>query len=586
MEINKDLIAASSTPIVLAILAEEDSYGYAILQRVRELSGGRMEWTDGMLYPVLHRLERLGHVEARWEVAESGRRRKYYRITSRGRAQLAEERRQWQAVDATLRGIWQALSLPFRPATRRQPRHCHREPDDAGSRSRGIARGADRQWRSYLRRRQAIHSVDVAELEDHLREQVAVLVDAGLATDEAFLVAVKRMGDLDALSREFAREHSDRLWKQLVVVPSDSGEPRALARTDAIVAFCLAVAAALAIKVPALFGIQLEDQDAGFYTRNLSLFVLPLLTGYFVWKRRLDTSTLRWLAVAFVAAVVFANVYPFAPGGSTEALTALHLPIALWLVVGIAYAGGRWSQMGGRMDFIRFSGELFIYYVLIALGGGVLTAFMAMIFQAIGIDVEPFFESWLLPCGAVGAVVVASWLVEAKQSVIENMAPVLTRLFSPLFAAVLVTFLGTLLWTGRGVDIERDVLIAFDLLLVVVLGLLLYSVSARDPRSPPGAFDVVQVVLVVSALLADAVALWAIAARITEFGFSPNRVAALGENVILLVNLAWSAVLYIRFLRGRGSFTGLERWQTDYLPVYAVWAAIVVIVFPPVFGYV
>ena len=444
------------------------------------------------------------------------------------------------------------------------------------------------QWRSYLLRRQAIHSVDVAELEDHLREQVAVLGDAGLATDEAFLVAVKRMGDLDDLSREFASEHSDRLWKQLVVVPShDSGDPRAQPRTNAIVAFCLAVAAAMLIKVPALFGIQL-DGDAGFYARNLSLFVLPLLTGYFVWKRRLGTGTLRWLALAFVAAGVFANVYPFGGDldGNTEALTALHLPIALWLVVGIAYAGGRWGQVGGRMDFIRFSGEFFIYYVLIALGGGVLTAFMMIIFEAIGIDVEPFFESWLLPCGAVGAVVVASRLVEAKQSVIENMAPVLTRLFTPLFAAVLVVFLGTSLWTGRGVDIERDVLIAFDLLLVVVLGLLLYSVSARDPRSPPGAFDVVQVVLVVSALLADAVALWAIAARITEFGFSPNRVAALGENVILLVNLAWSAVLYIRFLRGRGSFAGLERWQTDYLPVYAVWAAIVVIVFPPVFGYI
>lgn len=110
MEIGKDLIAASSTSIVLAILAEGDSYGYAILQRVREASGGHLTWTDGMLYPVLHRPERLGHVEARWEVAESGRRRKYYRITPGGRAQLAEERRQWQAVDATLRGIWRALS--------------------------------------------------------------------------------------------------------------------------------------------------------------------------------------------------------------------------------------------------------------------------------------------------------------------------------------------------------------------------------------------------------------------------------------------------------------------------------------------
>ena len=117
MEINKDLIAASSTPIVLAILAEEDSYGYAILQRVRDLSAGRLEWTDGMLYPVLHRLGRLGFVEARWEVAESGRRRRYYRITPMGRAQLDEQRKQWQAVDATLRGIWHARALP--EATRR-----------------------------------------------------------------------------------------------------------------------------------------------------------------------------------------------------------------------------------------------------------------------------------------------------------------------------------------------------------------------------------------------------------------------------------------------------------------------------------
>ena len=121
MEINKDLIAASSTPIVLAILAEDDSYGYAILRRVRELSGGQMEWTDGMLYPVLHRLERTGHVEAQWQVAENGRRRKYYGITAQGRAQLAEERKQWQAVDATLRGIWQTLSVTV-PANQPLPR--------------------------------------------------------------------------------------------------------------------------------------------------------------------------------------------------------------------------------------------------------------------------------------------------------------------------------------------------------------------------------------------------------------------------------------------------------------------------------
>jgi hypothetical protein len=186
----------------------------------------------------------------------------------------------------------------------------------------------------------------------------------------------------------------------------------------------------------------------------------------------------------------------------------------------------------------------------------------------------------------MGGVLIAAWLVEAKQSVIENMAPVLAHLFTPLFTIVLLVFLGILVGTGRGLDIEREVLVVFDLLLVVVLGLLLYSISARDPRSPAGPFDWLQVVLVVSALLADAVALWAIAARITAFGFTPNRGAALGMNVILLVNMAWSAMLSIRFLRGRGAFADLERWQTNYLWVYTGWAAIVVIVFPPVFRYI
>jgi hypothetical protein len=431
----------------------------------------------------------------------------------------------------------------------------------------------------------AIQSADVAELEDHLREQIASLSDAGLSTDEAFLVAVRRMGSLDALSREFAREHTERLWKQLVVSPSECDESGVTRRRDTAVAFGLAVVAALLVKLPTFFGFGFETH-LGFYGRNLGFFALPLLAGYFVWKRRLDLQSCRWLVLAFLAAAVLANLYPLSPGGSTEALTALHMPIILLLLVGVAYSGGRWREVGGRMDFIRFSGELFIYYVLIGLGGGVLFAFILTLFQAIGIDAEPYFETWLLPCGAAGGVLVAAWLVEAKQSVIENMAPVLTRLFTPLFAAVLLAFLGTLLWTGQAIDIEREVLIAFDLLLVLVLGLLLYSVSARDARQPPGVFDVVQVVLVVSALLADAVALWAIAARITEFGLSPNRVAALGLNLILLINLIWSAVLSLRFLRGRGSFAALERWQTDYLPVYAVWAAAVVILFPLLFGYV
>jgi hypothetical protein len=267
-------------------------------------------------------------------------------------------------------------------------------------------------------------------------------------------------------------------------------------------------------------------------------------------------------------------------------LAGLHLPIALWLTVGFAYVGGRWRDHELRMNFIRFSGEFVIYLALIGFGGGVLMAFTMLIFQAIGLDAESIVQAWVLPCGVAGAVLITAWLVEAKQSVIENMAPVLTRLFTPLFTVVLVFFLLAMVVTGRGIDIEREVLIAFDLLLVLVLGLLLYSISAREAQAPPGFFDWLQLALVVGAILVDALALWAIAARISEFGFSPNKVAALGENLVLLVNLGWSAVLYRRFLAHRGSFAALERWQTAYLPVYAVWAWIVVAVFPIVFGFV
>ena len=437
-----------------------------------------------------------------------------------------------------------------------------------------------------MRRRQAIHAVDVEELEDHLRNQVDALSAAGLTDDEAFLVAVKRLGDLDSLSSEFAREYSERLWKQLVVSPSPAQEAAGSLREGTVAVF-LAVGAAVAIKLPELFGLALTGAEPAdeFYARNLSLFVLPFLVAYFAWKRGIGRGSLSWLVLPFLAGAVAANVMPVAPPRHTMVLAALHLPIALWLAVGPAYTGCRWGDPERRMDFVRFSGEWFIYYALIAFGGGVLMSTTNFMFRAIGLQLDTVLTTWLLPAGAAGAVLISAWLVEAKQSVVENMAPVLTRVFTPLFTLLLLAFLGTMIWTGSGIDVEREVLIGFDLLLALVLGLLLYSISARDKSSPPGLFDWLQLLLVLAALVVDVLALWAISSRISEFGFSANKVAALGENLILLVNLGWSAVLYARFIGARAPFAELERWQTSYLPVYAIWAWVVVVLFPPAFGF-
>lgn len=450
-------------------------------------------------------------------------------------------------------------------------------------------------WRTHLRRSHTISSQDATELEDHLREQIASLIADRLSDDEAFLVAVKRMGAIDALTREFAREHSDRLWKQLVLSGDDDEEIGAWLRPSGWarkmwVAFALAVAAAVAIKIPALFGIPFDPDQSTFYPLNISFFILPFIAAYFARDRSLPRSGWLGLAVVFVLSSAVVNTFPFAPAPGTKVshtllLTVLHLPIALWLAVGIAYVGGRWRGSERRMDFVRFTGEVFIYFVLIGLGGGVLIGMTVAIFQAIGIDVEPLVQAWILPCGIAGAAVIATWLVEAKQSVIENMAPVLTRVFTPLFTVLLLAFIATMVWTGRGFDVKREILIAFDLLLVVVFGLLLYSISARDSQAPPGLFDWIQLTLVGAALVVDLLALWAIVTRISEFGFTPNRVAALGENVVLLANLGGSAVLYAGFIRGRLALSRLSNWQTFYLYVFAAWAAVVALLFPLMFGF-
>ena len=436
------------------------------------------------------------------------------------------------------------------------------------------------EWRAYVAGAPAVNGHDVDELEDHLRHQIAELTDAGLTPDEGFLIAVKRMGDLDVLSREFAREHSGRLWKQLVLATDD--EPT---RTTSgwLEAFLFAAGAAAAIQVARL-AAGFPDDKPTWFARNLSLFVLPFLAAYFARQRQLDARGWMLTAAPFALAALVVNLYPFHADADTEKLVALSLPVALWFAVAYPYMGGMVGSHERRMDFVRFTGEWFIYYVLIALGGGLLMGLTGAILDPAGVDVDQIASS-VIPSGAAGAVVVAAWLVESKQRVVENMAPVLTMLFTPLFAVMLACATVVYAVTGLGGAFDRELLSVLDALLVVVLALVLFGMSAREPSPSPGWMDRIQLVAVVSALVLDLMVLGAMIARIGDLGFTPNRTAALGVNLVLLVNLAGAAWLSARFLTGRSRFHRLERWQTTYLPVFALWAAAVVVVFPPLFDF-
>jgi hypothetical protein len=435
------------------------------------------------------------------------------------------------------------------------------------------------EWRAYVASAPGVNGRDVDELEDHLRHQIAELNAAGLADDEAFLVAVKRMGDLDGLSREYAREHSGRLWKQLF----RGEDEQARSAGGWLQPLVFAVAAAVAIQIARLVA-DFPDEEPTWFARNLSLFVLPFLAGYFARRRQLDVRQCLLAAAPFLLAALVVNLYPWDADSSTEELVALHLPVALWFVVAYPYMGGTLRSHKRRMDFVRFTGEWFIYYVLIALGGGVLMGLTVAILEPAGVDPDRIAE-WVLPSGAAGAVIVAAWLVESKQRVVENMAPVLGMLFTPLFAVMLAVSAVVYAVTGLGDAFDRDLVSVFDALLVVVLALVLYGMSARDPSESPGWMDRIQLVAVVGALVLDLMVLGTMIARIGDLGFTPNRTAAVGLNLVLLVNLAGAAWLSARFLTGRTRLHRLERWQTSYLPVFALWAAVVVVVLPPLFAF-
>jgi hypothetical protein len=436
-------------------------------------------------------------------------------------------------------------------------------------------------WRSHALRQRALSPDDVGELEDHLREQIAELQEAGFDHEEAFLVAIKRLGKLDAVSREFARQHSDRLWKQLVLPPAAPGERTGT--REAAVAVGLGIGASASVW--AGWTLVRLHLDFWIFPLNAGFLVWPWLVGYFAWKRPLGRATAATLIGLVGALALAVNLYPFACGGSTQTLVALHLPLVLWFLAGVAYCGG-WSRLRARlMDFARFSGEIAVYYLLIAVGGGALITLTFAILDAVGVRVGNLETDWITPLAMPGALLVAAWLVEAKQSVIENIAPVLTRVFTPVTILMLVILLPVLLASGNVASAGREQLILFDAVLIVVAALLLYAVSAREPAAPPGLFDWLHLGLVAAALAVDAVALAAMAGRIAEFGASPNKLAALGLNLLLAVHLAGAGRLALRFAMGRAPFAAMARWQVAYLPVYAAWAATVALVFPPVFAF-
>lgn len=442
-----------------------------------------------------------------------------------------------------------------------------------------------RKWRAHVQSTGSLGAQDVEELESHLRDSVDELAARGVSAEEAFIVSIRRMGDAEALDHEFAKVSAESVWRQLLVPAADENARRKQ-RTEVVVVLLLAILGGFLGKIPALFGHPIAEESALIYARNAALFAFAPVAIYLIWRRALS---LRFVAASVVTFALFAmavNVYPSYEPHHTQILAALHVPIALLLLLMALYAGPGWHRPSLRLDFVRFAGEVFIYSVLIALGGMVLVGVAGAMFTLVGIDVTPLVQNWVTVFGGCGVAVVAAYLVEKKKGAIETMAPVLARIFTPLFVLLLLGLIIAMAVTGQAPSEDRELLIMFDIVLALVLGLVLYTMSARDAEKPADWWDGVVMSLVVLALVADAIALWGIVGRLAAYGFSANKAAALGENAALMVNLVLLAVGYFHLLSSRSGYQTVVDWQMRYLPIHATWAAFVALAFPPLFGFV
>ncbi len=441
-------------------------------------------------------------------------------------------------------------------------------------------------WSDHLRTQGHFKETDIIELENHLQDEIADLIAVGLSDEEAFLISVKRFGNAHSVSREYSKIYSEQLWKQWTSETEPTKIPGENQR-NIILVILFSFLSGTFFKLPAFWGYTFGDpQYQLFYFVNLSFFILPFIALFFLLKNKTNLKMIAIILGIFAASAFLVNIYPSYSPDNTKLLTALHLPLFLWLITGVAYIKSDWRNSQERMNFIRFSGESVIYGTLIFCGLIVLAMFTQAIFFAIQIDASWFIENYLIIYGASAVAMITVYLVETKKSIVENFAPVLAKIFSPLFLIIMIAFLVVLVISGKSPFIERDYLIAFDFMLALVLGLVLYTISARNPYSKNKFFDYLNLALIVSAMIIDSLALSAILFRLSAFGITPNKIAALGENLILLINLGGLAWLYCRFFLKKTAFVKIEKWQTSYLYIYAIWFAIVAFAFPIIFDFI
>jgi hypothetical protein len=371
---------------------------------------------------------------------------------------------------------------------------------------------------------------------------------------------------------QISSEVTAQIWLQRLAVSSTSwgskGDWTLLGVVAAFVAFLM--------QLPDLFSISHDL----YFPRNMSFIVIPGIGAYFAYKQGLRIRDLAWPLSILVVSIIYINLLP--EGSTTLLLTCLHIPILLWLVVGYIFAG---NDSVKRMEFLRYHGDLVLMTEVIGLAGGLFTALTLNLFKLIELDIEDYYFRYLVLSILPSVPLLATFLVRQNVSLVSKISPVIARIFTPIVTITLVLFLGAVIFTGKDPYNDREFLLVFNGILIGVMALILFSLGEATKVHASRVHQYFLFALALVAIIDNGIALSAIGYRLVEFGITPNRLVVLGSNALIMVHLMLVTKNLWGFLKGQTTIEEVEKGITSYLPIYAIWAAIVSFMFPLIFQF-
>lgn len=374
----------------------------------------------------------------------------------------------------------------------------------------------------------------------------------------------------EAVYPQISTQVSAQIWHERLAVSNTSWG----SMSDWIVVGIFALLAGFLMQLPDIFSISHDY----YFSRNMSFIVMPGIGAYFAYKQGLSMRTLAAPLAILAVSIVFINALP--EKSTTLLLTCLHIPILIWLMVGYIFAG---SDPAKRMDFLRYHGDLVVMTTVIGLAGGLFTALTINLFNLIQLKIEDFYFRYLVLSILPSVPLFATFLVRQNASLVSKISPVIARIFTPLVTLTLAIFLVTIVYSGKDPYNDREFLLVFNGVLIGVMALILFSLGEATRQNASRLHQYFLLALAVLAIVDNGIALSAIGFRLVEYGVTPNRLAVLGSNALVMVHLMITTQKLWSFLKGNERIEAVEKSLTSYLPFYAVWAAVVSFVFPVLF---